>query len=150
MVDAGITLKKFVELSGVKNPSSINGTNLRKQLATMCVSLKLDDADVADVADFMGHAELVHRNSYRQNTIDRQVVKMSQWLEAALGNVACIDTERTLNIENRQKAIELIQKLQAALGDEESSNDKNDNHSAETSDVPSKFCLIILFFVVSS
>lgn len=50
-------LKKFVELSGVKNPSSISGTNLRKQLATMCVSLKLDDADVVDVADFMGHAE---------------------------------------------------------------------------------------------
>lgn len=58
VVDAGTTLKKFVELSGVKNQSSINATNMRKQLAAMCVSLKLDDAEVADVADFMGHAEL--------------------------------------------------------------------------------------------
>lgn len=119
VINAGITLKKFAELSGAKNPSSINGTNLRKQLATMCVTLKLDDAEVADVADFMGHAELVHRNSYRQNTIDRQVVKMSQWLEAALGNVAPMDTERTLSIESRQKAIDLLQLLEAALGDED-------------------------------
>lgn len=99
----------------------MTATNMRKQLATMCVSLKLDDAEVADVADFMGHAELVHRNSYRQNTIDRQVVKMSQWLEAALGNVASIDTERKLDDESRRKASELIRKLEAALGDEESS-----------------------------
>ncbi|KAJ6642612.1 Protein obstructor-E [Pseudolycoriella hygida] len=119
VVKAGVTLKKFAELSGAENPSRINGTNLRKQLATMCVSLKLDDSEVADVADFMGHAELVHRNSYRQNTIDRQVVKMSQWLEAALGNVTCIGTERKLNNECQQKASDLLNQLQAALCDED-------------------------------
>lgn len=123
VVNAGVTLKKFAELSGAENPSRINGTNLRKQLATMCVSLKLDDAEVADVADFMGHAELVHRNSYRQNTIDRQVVKMSQWLEAALGNVASVDTERKLSDENQQKATDMLNRLQAALCDEDCSND---------------------------
>ncbi|XP_037033027.1 uncharacterized protein LOC119072014 [Bradysia coprophila] len=123
-INAGTTLKKFVELSGVKNPSSINATNMRKQLATMCVSLKLDDGEVADVADFMGHAELVHRNSYRQNTIDRQVVKMSQWLEAALGNETSIDTEqRKTDDESLQKASKLLQLLDAALGDEESCDD---------------------------
>ncbi|KAG4069834.1 hypothetical protein HA402_010388 [Bradysia odoriphaga] len=123
VINAGTTLKKFVELSGVKNPSSINATNMRKQLATMCVSMKLDDGEVADVADFMGHAELVHRNSYRQNTIDRQVVKMSQWLEAALGNETLIDTERKTDDESLQKASKLLQLLDAALGDEESSDD---------------------------
>lgn len=123
VVNAGVTLKKFAELSGAENPSRINGTNLRKQLATMCVSFKLDDAEVADVADFMGHAELVHRNIYRQNTIDRQVVMMSQWLEAALGNEASIDTKRKLNAENQKKATDLLNRLQAALCDEECSND---------------------------
>lgn len=122
VIDAGTTLKKFVELSGAKNPSSITGTNLRKQLATMCVTLNLSDTDVADVADFMGHAELVHRNSYRQNTIDRQVVKMSQLLEAALGNEASIDTERTPNIQNQQKCSELLKLLLKALGLEDSSD----------------------------
>lgn len=142
VVNAGVTLKKFAELSGAENPSRINGTNLRKQLATICVSLKLDDADVADVADFMGHAELVHRNSYRQNTIDRQVVKMSQWLEAALGNVASVDTERKLSDESQQKATELLDRLQAALGDEDCSDEypvvtqKSEDSSNVTSKSP--------------
>lgn len=123
VVNAGVTLKKFAELSGAENPSRINGTSLRKQLATMCVSLKLDDAEVADVADFMGHAELVHRNNYRLNTIDRQVVKISQWLEAALGNVASVDTERKLNEENQQRATDLLNRLKAAICDEDCSDD---------------------------
>ncbi len=137
VINAGTTLKKLVKLSGATNPSSITATNLRKQLATMCVSMKLDDSEVADVADFMGHAELVHRNNYRQNTIDRQVVKMSQWLEIASGNVASVDTERTLSLESRQKAMEMLKLLQAALGNEDVTDDNNEV-DAESSDVPSK------------
>lgn len=128
VVGAGTALKHFAERSGTSEPASFTGTNLRKQLATMCVSLKLDDSEVADVADFMGHAELVHRNFYRQNTIDRQLVKMSQWLEAALGNLS-IDTEETSpridNIENRQKAMDLIRLLQDALAKEEISDESS-------------------------
>lgn len=126
VVNAGVTLKRFAQLSGAKDPSCITGTNLRTQLATTCVSLKLDDAEVADVADFMGHAELVHRNNYRQNTIDRQAVQMSQWLEAALGNVATIDkSERKTDNESLQKASGLLKKLLDALGMEDGIEDEN-------------------------
>lgn len=86
VIDACTVMYKFARACGAKNPSSLTGTNLRKQLATFCVSLELNDAEVADVADFMGHAEKVHRQYYRQNTIDRQVVKISKVLEAAQGN----------------------------------------------------------------
>lgn len=41
----------------------------------------------------MGHADKVHREYNRQNTIDRQVVKISQLLEAALGNAIKEDDE---------------------------------------------------------
>ncbi|KAJ6639536.1 hypothetical protein Bhyg_12282 [Pseudolycoriella hygida] len=123
VVNAGAALKKFAKCCGAENPANINGTNLRKQLATICVSLKLDDTEVADVADFMGHAELVHRDIYRQNTIDRQVVKMSQWLETALGNVAIDPTERNLSDHNQQKAKELLERLQNAIGEENCSDE---------------------------
>lgn len=80
------TLHKFAIACGANNSSNINGTNLRKHLATVCVSMDLNDSVVADVAKFMGHAEKVHREYYRQNNIDREVVQMSRILEAALGN----------------------------------------------------------------
>lgn len=51
------------------------------------MTLQLNDTSVADVAEFMGHAEKVHREHYRQNPIERQIVQMSQVLEAAQGNL---------------------------------------------------------------
>lgn len=87
VVDAGRILKKFAVASGAKNPSLMTATNSRKHLATICVTLQLNDTSVADVAEFMGHAEKVHREHYRQNPIERQIVQMSQVLEAAQGNL---------------------------------------------------------------
>lgn len=80
------TMHKFGIACGANNPSNLTGTKLRKHMATICVSMDLNDSVVADVAKFMGHAEKVHREYYRQNNIDREVVQMSRLLEAALGN----------------------------------------------------------------
>lgn len=88
VVNAGRILKKFAMACGADNPSRLTATNLRKHIATVCVSLKLSDTVIADVAEHMGHAEKVHREYYRQNTIDRQIVQMSQILEAAQGNIS--------------------------------------------------------------
>lgn len=85
-LNACLTMNKFANACGANNPSSLVGTNLRKHLATICMSMDLNDSVVADLAKFMGHAEKVHRDYYRQNTIDREVVQMSRLLEAALGN----------------------------------------------------------------
>ncbi|KAG4070736.1 hypothetical protein HA402_011371 [Bradysia odoriphaga] len=79
------TLRKFSELCGAENPTSLRGTNLRKHMATTCVSLELNDAMVSEVSKYMGHDEKIHRDTYRQNTIDREVVQIAQVLEAAVG-----------------------------------------------------------------
>lgn len=85
VVDACEILRNLSISCGAKNPSSLRATNLRKHMATTCVSLELSDALVSEVADFMGHAEKIHREYYRQNTIDREVVQMAQLLELAAG-----------------------------------------------------------------
>lgn len=85
VINACEILRRFSILSGALNPSSLRGTNLRKHMATTCVSLELSDAVVAEVAKFMGHAEKIHRDCYQQNTIEREVVQMSHLLEAAAG-----------------------------------------------------------------
>lgn len=85
IVGACQTLRKLSVLCGASNASSLRGTNLRKHMATTCVSLELNDALVSEVADFMGHGEKIHREYYRQNTIDREVVQMANLLETAAG-----------------------------------------------------------------
>lgn len=93
MVNACNTIRKFANDSGAKEPSTLTGTNLRKHFATVCASLELSDSKVSDVADFMGHAEKVHREYYRQNQIDREVVQMSRLLEVAQGNYNSDDSD---------------------------------------------------------
>lgn len=61
VVDACKVLRELSISCGANNPSSLRATNLRKHMATTCVSLELNDALVAEVADFMGHAEKIHR-----------------------------------------------------------------------------------------
>lgn len=85
VVNACNVLTKLSTKFGAKDPSSLRGTNLRKHFATMCMALELNDDDVSEVAKFMGHAESVHRNHYRHNTIDREIVKIATLLEAAQG-----------------------------------------------------------------
>lgn len=99
-LNAGTTLHKFAKLCGAENPSSLIGTNMRKHIATVCVSLELNDTDVADIADFMGHHELVHRKVYRQNPIDRQLVRISQVLEVAQGNVTANVAKKATDVRS--------------------------------------------------
>lgn len=66
-------------------PTSLRGTNLRKHMATTCLSLELSDALVAELAKFMGHAEKIHKECYQHNPIEREVVQMAQLLETAAG-----------------------------------------------------------------
>lgn len=78
-------LRRFSVSCGAANPSSLRGTNLRKHMATTCVTLELNDALVSEVARYMGHDEQIHRDIYRHNPIDREVVQMANVLEAAAG-----------------------------------------------------------------
>lgn len=71
---------------GATDPESLRGTNLRKHMASLAITMELGDNEVSELSDFMGHAEKVHRQHYRINPIERQVVKMSQLLEAATGD----------------------------------------------------------------
>lgn len=101
VLKACTVINRFSKLCGAKYPSFINGTNMRKHLATHCVTLKLSDPEVADVCAFMGHDELVHRKIYRQNTIDRQVVNMSKVLETAQGNIGQRNTVGEDDVRSR-------------------------------------------------
>lgn len=85
VVNACYVLSKLSTKVGAKDPTTLRGTNLRKHFATNCMAKELNDDMVGEVAKFLGHREAVHREHYRHNTLDREIVKIAQLLVAAQG-----------------------------------------------------------------
>ncbi|XP_066596013.1 uncharacterized protein [Prorops nasuta] len=79
-------LKKFSEECGASNPEALRGTNLRKHLATTCSSLNLTDDELTDLAAFMGHADKIHKEHYRQPVLSKEILQISKILEIVHGN----------------------------------------------------------------
>jgi len=84
-IDAGATIRAFSKLCGAENPTSLRATKLRKHMASYCATLNLFDNDVINVCNFMGHDVKIHRDYYRHNTLQRELVQMTMLLEGASG-----------------------------------------------------------------
>ncbi|XP_037025624.1 uncharacterized protein LOC119067001 [Bradysia coprophila] len=86
VVDAVRAIRTFSDMCGAVNPERLRGTTIRKNMASVCISFELNDNAVAEIADYMGHHEKIHREYYRKNPIQNEFVKISQMLEKAQGN----------------------------------------------------------------
>lgn len=79
-------MRKFSRECGATIPSSLRGTMLRKQIATYTAMLNIEDTQVYNLANFMGHAKEIHKNIYRVTVSVREIMDVSRLLEAAMGN----------------------------------------------------------------
>lgn len=86
VINVWTIMRSFAVACGAQNPSSLRGTNLRKHMASFCATRNLNDNDVSNLADFMGHDDAIHRNIYRNNPLSTQVSQMTLLLDAAQGN----------------------------------------------------------------
>ncbi|XP_077266027.1 uncharacterized protein LOC143899548 isoform X2 [Temnothorax americanus] len=82
---ACILMRQFSEDCNAKVAHLLRGTKLRKHIATFCAGMELADTEISDLANFMGHAEKIHRDVYRQPIISRDILNITQHLEAAHG-----------------------------------------------------------------
>ncbi|XP_050516234.1 uncharacterized protein LOC126891100 [Diabrotica virgifera virgifera] len=73
-------LRKYARLSGAKNPDAISSTRLRKHLATISQLFNMTEADIEQLALFMGHTVGVHRGSYRLPDDVYQTAKLAKLL----------------------------------------------------------------------
>ncbi|XP_067216021.1 uncharacterized protein [Linepithema humile] len=62
-----------------------NNCELRKHIATTCITLNLSENEVDDLANFMGHHEKIHKRHYRQSIPAVEIIRMTKFLQAALG-----------------------------------------------------------------
>lgn len=86
-------VKKFSELCGAENPETLRGTKFRKHFANFCANERVDDNTITDVAKFMGHSVLIHKNTYRGNELNREIGRMSELLEGAVGSQVTGDVD---------------------------------------------------------
>ncbi|XP_077277362.1 uncharacterized protein LOC143905683 [Temnothorax americanus] len=78
-------LRQYAVDSGAENPDTIRGTQLRKHIATTCIHYNLSENEISTLANFMGHADKIHLSHYRQPVIEKEILEISQYLEAAQG-----------------------------------------------------------------
>jgi len=78
-------MRRFAEECNATHSTTLRGTILRKHIATYCIQLNLNDIDVSDLATFMGHSDKIHKDHYRQPLASRDILKISQYLEAVQG-----------------------------------------------------------------
>ncbi|XP_071582128.1 uncharacterized protein [Temnothorax nylanderi] len=137
-------MRKFAEECNPSDPETLRGTILRKQIATYCVQLNLNDAEVSELATFMGHADKIHKQHYRQPQASRDILKISQYLEAVVGKTQNSRHESSLDneVENLNDSFNIsndindctdtIQNVSPCVTEEASTSYENQDENQKT------------------
>lgn len=78
-------MRKFAADCGASVPISLRGTMLRKHLATYIAMLRVEENQVSDIANFMGHDKQIHKDVYRVPNGLIDITEVSRFLQAAIG-----------------------------------------------------------------
>ena len=82
---ACVILRKLSTQCSVNQPHLLRGTIFRRHVATVCMNYNLNDNQIDDLANFMGHHDKIHREHYRQPLAQRDIINVAQLLEKAQG-----------------------------------------------------------------
>ena len=95
---ASSILAKYAVSCGADKPHTIRATELRKHVATHCSERELSAFEVTEMARFLGHRKQVRQEIYVQPIIQRDVLKISRFLESALGeNARTVETNEAID-----------------------------------------------------
>lgn len=84
---ACVLLRTFAKECNASQSTTLRGTSLCKHIVTHCIQFNLNDTEISDLATFMGHADKIHKQHYRQPQTSRDILKISRYLEAIQGDV---------------------------------------------------------------
>ncbi|XP_043287511.1 uncharacterized protein [Venturia canescens] len=132
-IDACDAMRKHSGRCGAAFPDTLRGTKLRKNIATKCHRLNLNDNEISDLANFMGHSERIHRDIYRQPIVEREIIGISRLLEEVLNDESDDEDsgdDQALTDNNPTQS-------QAAHGIERSTDPSSSRHSSILNDIES-------------
>ncbi|KAG5873997.1 hypothetical protein JTB14_015928 [Gonioctena quinquepunctata] len=76
-------MRRYSVECGASDPECLRATSLRKHIATNSASLKLNTEDLQQLQGYLGHADKIHREYYRQPIAERNIINMGRVLLAA-------------------------------------------------------------------
>jgi len=79
-------MRKFANDCGASIPTSLRGTMLRKHIATYTAMLRVEENQISDLANFMGHDKQIHKDVYRVPNGLIDMTEVSRLLQAAIGD----------------------------------------------------------------
>ncbi|XP_025156881.1 uncharacterized protein LOC109503590 [Harpegnathos saltator] len=79
-------LRQYALECGAEKPETLRATELHKHIATICINYNLSENEISAFANFMGYSDKIHLSHYRQLVIEKEILEVSQYLEAAQGN----------------------------------------------------------------
>ncbi|KAK0178566.1 hypothetical protein PV327_007444 [Microctonus hyperodae] len=133
-----ILMREFSEKSNVSNPKTLRTTTLRKHVTTVA-TLKIAESRIHDISNFMGHAEAIHRQHYRQAVVSRDLCEVSQILEVATGigqdpQTTIVNSDAMAICDNDATQSKLIDESQPDMETIESDDDmRNGSDDSEDS-----------------
>lgn len=74
-------MRRFALEPGVPQPELLRGNQFRKQIATQSAILDLNEHEITNLANFLGHADKEH---YRLPVVSREISQISRLLEIGI------------------------------------------------------------------
>lgn len=131
-------MRKFSEECGAAMPKTLRGTTLRKHVATYTAMLGIEENQVSDLANFMGHNKRIHKDIYRVPVPMRDVTDVSQLLQAAIGgdesNDEAANSSSDDQAENSECEADIACKSKSGKRSIAKSSDNSSEQSEESED----------------
>ena len=78
-------IRDYAYSCGCQFPERINGTNMRKHMATKMYESDIPEQELSDLARFLGHELSIHKQYYRRVIPIRDLITLTPLLEKARG-----------------------------------------------------------------
>jgi hypothetical protein len=100
-------MRKFANDCGASIPTSLRGTMLWKHIATYTAMLRVEENQVSDLANFMGHDKQIHKDVYQIPNGLIDMTEISRLLQAAVDD----NDEKAMKKMIKKKAMKKMFKL---------------------------------------
>lgn len=136
-------MRKFSEECKAVMPTTLRGTNLRKHIATYTAMLNIEENQVSQLANFMGHNKQIHKDIYRVPGPVKDVTDVSKLLQSAMGNDEneSSDSEEE-DIPNTYNSFEML------VGQRSSASDSS-RHTNSIGNRSSEYLYVFIYFLLN-
>ncbi|KAG5870741.1 hypothetical protein JTB14_021994 [Gonioctena quinquepunctata] len=92
-------MRRYTVECGASDPELLRATTLREHIASNSASLKMNSEELEQLQGYLGHADKIHKEYYRQPTAEKDIINMGRVL-LAVQSLDHFESERQKVPEN--------------------------------------------------